>query len=320
MDARVARRGSCGSSDASSEASGVSSSHRSRGRPRAGESDKSRSLDGQLEEMLSSVNERTVIVHSNVSALQAPRLETGSASTSGSTPVSARSGCATSAETVRYNPHSWDDPSTRTSINSSTVRRSRTIPEQTTSGISLRAPTTPERTTDSRTPTTTPPHTRNVQDVVQTHFPNITVELPERQGGHVPNWTSTMPISGGAAYDPGDRVLTHRRAEDIARGTRDAQEAAQPNIRQQGQQLLMAAQVASLSALQLAEANACSQDLRETQLRYIEQAESQRVAMISAANPNVYNRTGPPPPANHTTPGDSSVSHILLHLHRHPSM
>jgi hypothetical protein len=77
MDARVSRRGSRGSSDASSKASGVSSSHSSRGRPRTGESDKSRSLGGQLEGMFSSVNEHTVTVHSNVSALQAPREHTG---------------------------------------------------------------------------------------------------------------------------------------------------------------------------------------------------------------------------------------------------
>jgi hypothetical protein len=150
-----------------------------------------------------------------------------------------------------------------------------------------------------------------------------------------------MAISGGAAYDPGDRVLTHRRAEDIARETRDAQEAAQAIIRQQGQQLLMAAQAASVSAIQLAEANARSQDLRDAQLRYIEQAESQRVAMTPATNPNVYDTTGPPPPNVYNTTGPSppnvkqdhhhlqlTTRHletlqsrsILLHLHRHPSM
>jgi hypothetical protein len=158
--------------------------------------------------MLSSVHEHTVTVHSNISSPQAPRLGTGSASTSGSTPVSARSEYTTSAETVRNNPHSWDDPSTRTSINSSTVRRSRTIPEQSISGISLRTPTTPERTTDMRTPATTPPHTRHVQDVVQTNPPNLAVELPERQGGQLTNWISTTTAICG-----GPRVIALRRAE-----------------------------------------------------------------------------------------------------------
>jgi hypothetical protein len=78
----------------------------------------------------------------------------------------------------------------------------------------------------------------------------------------------------------------------------------------------MAAQAASVSAIQLAEANARSaiqlaeaSALRGAQLRYIQQAESQRTAMTPATNPNVYNITAPPPQVNHTTPGDSSVSY-----------
>jgi hypothetical protein len=56
---------------------------------------------GQLEEMLSLAHERAVTVRSNVSSPQAPRLEAGPASTSGST---SGSGYTTSAETVHYNP------------------------------------------------------------------------------------------------------------------------------------------------------------------------------------------------------------------------
>jgi hypothetical protein len=100
-NARVSRIGSRGSSDASSKASGVSNSHRSRGRARTAESDKARSLGGQFEEMLSSAHENSVTVHSIVSSPKELRSETGPAGTSRS---ASGSGCATSTETIQHNP------------------------------------------------------------------------------------------------------------------------------------------------------------------------------------------------------------------------
>jgi hypothetical protein len=192
---------------------------------------------GQLEEMLSLAHEHAVTVHSNVSSPQAPRLETGPASTSGST---SGSGYTTSAETVHYYPHSRDDPSTTSSIDSSTVCRSRTIPEQSISGISLRTTTTPERTTDARTLTTTQPHTRNVQDVMQTQHGSprhisgrsmcLGIVLPENlpknrvdacQTGPRQQWQSAeeQPMTHGAEFShigmqrtlQGERVMRRRQ-------------------------------------------------------------------------------------------------------------
>jgi hypothetical protein len=121
MDARVNRpRGeSCGSSDTSSKASGAMSSHRSRGKPRVAESEKSTPLAAQLEEMLSSVRENTVTVEYSDMIQPVAHSASTSRSTTGSRNTISTEWLSNESLTLR----------------SSTLRQSRSFQEQVAIGV-----------------------------------------------------------------------------------------------------------------------------------------------------------------------------------------
>jgi hypothetical protein len=170
-------------------------------------------------------------------------------------------------------------------------------------------------------PTTIPNRVRIAQDMVHMNVPNLTVGLPEKQGWTNDRSATSMTHDGGQAYNLNDRVGARRRADDIARDAHEAQVRA--IITRQGQQLLLATQAASASAIQLAEAKAATQlagihtrnaihlaeanATRDAQLRCIHQIESQRTAMTPAANPSVHIASDPPPAGDNMTTEDPSV-------------